>query len=343
MDISSLKHAMKMLIGEVYPFKESFSEELYSLEDVVNQLIFEIIKEEYKKYAERKTITDFLGQYDVDASNRKYTRAIQYAQHYRDYDNNLIENEFGIRVPEIEAQDLSGSKVFSGHRITEHEFLGLKMQAECALLNKLHEGQIESSKKVSETKFKELFSDYANRIDDLEPPINRPESVICNTFVYFGIESYFLTEFIYRLTLAAEKVGFPRECPTDRILNVCAITPVIPETFWCPTTFIANFYMIPKWDHFCVPIFVDSDEEWSVKNLLLHDCKHIKDSILQKNLNKLIEKMHDCTVKDKASFIEENYWIWDKRVEYEWTSERIKYYRKIHALIKREFPKPHIK
>jgi len=34
------------------------------LEDVVHQLIFEIIKEEYKKYAPQKTITDFLGDYE---------------------------------------------------------------------------------------------------------------------------------------------------------------------------------------------------------------------------------------------------------------------------------------
>ena len=325
-DIKGLDLALRTLINEFYPYSESFSDELYTLDDVVHQLMFEIIKEEYKQYAPKKTVMDFLGVYDEDGSNRKYTRAIQYAQHYRDYDNDLIEDEFGMRVPELEAQDVSGAKVFKGHQLTAHEFLGLKMQAECGLLNKFHEGQIESSKKISESRFQELFVEYANKIDELEPSVNEPENVICNTFVYYGIETHFLTEFLYRLTLAAEEVGFPKECPIERIIAVCSITPVIPETFWCPPAFIA-----------------DCDADWEKKALLVQDCKHIKNFLLQRHLEKFIEIMHRCTDADKASYIEDNFWIWDNRVEYEWTPERIRYYRKLHGAIMRGFPKPHIK
>lgn len=343
MVIAGIELALNTLIKEVYPYTDSFSESMYSLDDVVHQLIFEIIKEEYKQHAPKKTVMDFLGDYDVDGSNRKYTRALQYAQHYRDHDNDLIENELGMRASELEAQDMSGAKVFKGHQFTADEFLGLKLQAECGLLNKLHEGQIESSKKVSEFRFQELFEDYAKRINELEPPVNEPESVICNTLVYYGTETHFLTEFLYRLTLAAEGAGFPKDCPVDRILTVCSITPVIPETFWCPTTYFADFCMIPKWENFCRPIFCDSDEDWEKKALLVQDCKHIKSFLLQRHLEKFIELVHACTVAERASYIEDNYWIWDNRVEYEWTSERIKYYRKLHAAIIRAFPKPHIK
>lgn len=342
-DISGLTLAFKTLIKEFYPYADSFSAELYTLDDVVHQLIFEIIKEEYKQYAPKKTVTDFLGVYDVDGSYRKYTRALQYAQHYRDHDNNLIEDELGMRVPELEAQDMSGAKVFKGHRFTAHEFLGLKLQAECRLLNKLHEDQIESSKRVSESKFRELFEEYAEKIDELEPSVNKPEDVICNTFVYYGTETHFLTELLYRLTLVAEEAGFPKECPAERIITVCSITPVIPETFWCPAAFIADFCMIPKWEHFCRPIFFDNDADWEKKALLVHDCKHIKNFLLQRHLEKLVGLVHACSIADKASFIEDNYWIWDNRVEYEWTPDRIRYYRKLHAAIMRDFPKPHIK
>lgn len=342
-DIAGLELALKTLINEFYPYTESFSEDLYTLDDVVHQLVFEIIKEEYKQYAPKKTVMDFLGDYDVDGSNRKYTRALQYAQHYRDHDNAHIEDELGIRVPELEAQDMSGANVFKGHQFTAHEFLGLKLQAECGLLNKLHERQIESSKKVSESRFRELFEDYANRIDELEPSVNEPENVICNTYVYYGTETHFLTEFLYRVMLAAEEAGFPKECPADRILTVCSITPVISETFWCPTAFIADFCMIPKWENFCKPIFFDNEEAWGKKALLVQDCKHIKNFLLQRNLEKFIGIVHACSLADKARYIEDHYWIWDNRVEYEWTSERIRYYRKLHAAITRDFPKPHIR
>ena len=96
MDIAGLELALKTYINDFYPYTESFAEDLYTLDDVVHQLIFEIIKEEYKQYAPKKTVTDFLGEYDVDGSNRKYTRALQYAQHYRDHFNAHIADELGI-------------------------------------------------------------------------------------------------------------------------------------------------------------------------------------------------------------------------------------------------------
>ena len=341
--ISSLEYALKVLINEFYPFTDTFSDELYSLDDVVHQLIFEIIKEEYKQYAPKKTITDYLGEYDVDGSNRKYTRALQYAQHYKDYDNDAIENELGIRVPELEAQDMNGANVFKGYQFTAQEFLALKLQAECGLLNKLHEGQIESSKKVSETRFRELFEDYTDRIDELEPPVNDPESVICNTYIYYGTETHFLTEFLYNITLAAEKAGFPKDVPTDRIIAVSSPAIVIPETYWCPAVLFADFCMIPKWQHFSSAIFFDCAEEWRQKEKLIRDCKQIKNNLLQGHLNKFIEMIHSCTAAEKAGYIENHYWLWDNRAEFEWTPERIQYYRKLHGALMRDFPKPHIK
>lgn len=122
-----------------------------------------------------------------------------------------------------------------------------------------------------------------------------------------------------------------------------AIAPVISETSWCPTTFFADFCMIPKWEHFCIPIFFDNNTDWEKKAFLVQDCKHIKNFLLQRHLKKFIEIVHGCTVADKASYIEDNFWIWDNRVEYEWTPERIRYYRKLHAAIMRSFSKPHIR
>ena len=60
--------------------------------------------------------------------------------------------------------------------------------------------------------------------------------------------------------------------------------------------------------------------------------------LLQQHLEKFVGIVHECSVEEKASFIEDNYWIWDNRVEYEWTPGRIRYYRKLHAAIMRDFP-----
>ena len=99
-----------------------------------------------------------------------------------------------------------------------------------------------------------------------------------------------------------------------------------------------------KRDLYCRDIFCDSDEEWSEKAKVLLDTYRLKNTVMQSHaLDGFIELIHSCTVEDRADFILERYWIWDKRVEYEWSSERIKYFRKLHIEVTRVFPKPHIK
>lgn len=160
--IADIRHAIEIVLIEIYPDISALGEGCYSLNDILDQLIFELIKEEYKKYAARRPIQYYLDLYDSEhyGTSRKYTRALQYAQFYKDFDNECIEEAFGLRLPELEAQDVTGSNVFSGHRFTECEFLQFKMQAECRLLNKLHGKQLDNSKNVAENDFRKFFEEY---------------------------------------------------------------------------------------------------------------------------------------------------------------------------------------
>lgn len=230
--IADIRHAIEIVLIEIYPDISALGEGCYSLNDILDQLIFELIKEEYKKYAARRPIQYYLDLYDSEhyGTSRKYTRALQYAQFYKDFDNECIEEAFGLRLPELEAQDVTGSNVFSGHRFTECEFLQFKMQAECRLLNKLHGKQLDNSKNVAENDFRKFFEEYSNFITELEPQLSStPEHVISCVLAYYGLETHFLTEFLYRLTLCAEKSGFPKEIHTERILSVCGLTTLIPK------------------------------------------------------------------------------------------------------------------
>lgn len=139
-----LRHTIEILLNELYPDVSALGEGHYSINDILDQLIFELIKEEYKAYADRHTIQHYLDLYDSEhyGTSRKYTRPIQCAQFYRDLDNGSIEEVFGFRLPDLEAQNVTGSNTFIGHQFTEQEFLGIKMQAECKLLNKLYGKQI---------------------------------------------------------------------------------------------------------------------------------------------------------------------------------------------------------
>lgn len=344
--IPALRDAVKMLLNECYSQVSGLDKGHYSFDDILDQVVFELIKEEYKRYAEKHTIQYYLDLYDSEyyGTSRKYTRSIQHTQFYRDWDNSSIEEIFGFRLPELEAQDMSGSNKFTGYQFTEQEFLQIKMQAECKLLNKLHGKQIDNSHNVSEIDFGLLFGEYANQIAGLEPPMDiNPNSIISRIFAYYGIETHFLTEFLYRLTLTAEEQGYPKEVPVDRILSVCGITPFIPATSWCPEVFFADLCILPRWGEFGKDIFTANDEEWNEQESLLLDCKRMKNIVLQRRLEKWVEWIHFCSPQEKAGFLAEHYWLWDYSPDYKWTSERIRYYRKLHNTVMQDFPKPQIK
>ena len=237
--IADIRSAIEIVIGEIYPNVSTLDGGHYSLNDILDQLIFELIKEEYKKYARKRPIQYYLDLYDNEhyGTSRKYTRALQYAQFYKDFDNEYIEETFGFRLSELEAQDVTGNKVFSGYQFTEWEFLQFKMQAECRLLNKLHGKQLDNSRNVTENAFRKLFEEYSNCITELEPQLNaNPEHVISSVLTYYGMETHFLTEFLYQLTLSAEKIDFPKEVHIDRVLAVYALL----NSFVFPSTLLAE-------------------------------------------------------------------------------------------------------
>lgn len=341
--LSAIRTAIELVIRELYPDESHLIKEYSCIDDIVNQVLFELIKEDYKRNAETHSIQHYIDKFDIEASNRKYTRAIQYAQHYKNADYELIKREFGVNLPELKAEDISGKKVFEGHHYTEKDFWNYKIQAECKLLNKLHQKQIESSKNVSEIQFKNLFSNYRLLLDELEPVVDDYDEVICKTLLFYGLETRFLIDYIYSLCVAAEEKNYPDEIPTDRILSVCSISPVIPATSWCPEVFVADYCMLLKWDSMSRYIFGDDGKNWQKKLGIVYDCKQLKNIILQRKFEDWLKLVSDCTVQEKAEFIIENYWIWDKRIDYEWTPERIRYYRKLHYEITRTIEKPHIK
>lgn len=349
--IDVIRKVVNMIIVNRFPSLERLNGGHYTIADLENQIIFELIKEEYKEYAPRNTIEYYLGEYDPEASHRKYTRAIQYAQHYRDDSNNIISEMFGFEIEELLPQDMSGSRVFEGHKFTEQEFWQLWLEDECKLFKKMHGHQIDKTKNVSDTQFEELFEQYVEKMDNIEPPVNAPDLIIGRTFVLFGIETHFMIDFLYRLTLAAEKHGFPKEIPVERILAICGMDWFLPATYFFPDVFAADNCMLLKWDSFCDNVFSDTEEEWELNEAFLYDCKRIKSIVVQngtlgcteESSVRLIDFIHMCSREDKVNFVLENYWIWEKRIcEFEWTPERKSYYRKLHSAITREFKKPKV-
>lgn len=335
-----LAYTASVLFSEAYPHVEELPFIHIGVEDLSAQLVFEVIKEHYKDKAPRHPIDHYIKEYGLDASNSRFTETVNQTQRYRDDSNDIFESLFGLRLPELEQVDMGGGRRFRGYSITAAEFLGLEFHMECALLKKLHGGQIDRSHNVSEARFKDLFRDYHVRMGKLEPYVSDLESVVSNTLFYFGIETHFLIDFLYGIVLAAERHGFPSEVPTGRIIDICGPEIYVPGSEWCPEVLMADNFMLMKWGALLDDVFEDSDEAWSRKADLLRDCKQLKTRVLQANGKKMVSMISQCDVKEMADYITDNYFVWALRPEeYEWTSDRIRYFRKLHPLVVRVFEK----
>lgn len=78
--IPALRDAVKMLLNECHSQVSGLDKAHYSFDDILDQVVFELIKEEYKRYAEKHTIQYYLDLYDSEyyGTSRKYTRSIQH-------------------------------------------------------------------------------------------------------------------------------------------------------------------------------------------------------------------------------------------------------------------------
>ena len=100
MTILALRDTIKIFLSECYPKVSGLDKGHYSFDDILDQVVFELIKEEYKKYTEKHTIQYYLDLYDSEyyGTSRKYTRSIQHTQFYRGWDNSSVSVCFRICI-----------------------------------------------------------------------------------------------------------------------------------------------------------------------------------------------------------------------------------------------------
>ena len=337
--LMDLRHAFELMLPEFYPHMQRFQWGYYTQDDLLDQLVFEIIKEENKKYGQKNTITYYLIDdehlYDEKANPAQYSKDIKRVQKIRDFNNDRLEEVFGIRLEDLDAQDMSAPRRFEGRMLRRDEFLQYWIDYRTGLLGKLHGHQISDSHKVSNEQFTALFSAFYYNIDKMMPPVNEPDLILPHTLAYFGIETYFLVNFLYNVVLAAEKHSFPRLIPVDRILHICSLTPVYPANEWCPKVCAAVFQMLMKWHDLTDYVFSADENKWTEIELLTEDCKRIKSLLLQRSMEKTIDLIHQCSLQEKNEFILEHYWCWDSRPVdgYEWTPQRISYFRRLYEAV----------
>lgn len=206
----------KLLLNDAYqvcPGLDEFRDSLISVEDMLNFILYEDgIKKAYDYHAERKSIRQHLldNSRGDDTERRKMSRSLEYAQYYRDLQNELLIQSGLSGSDELVGKDMQDIDMrMEGHEINAMQFCELDNLVIHPLLKKITGKQICSSKKVSNPKFVEYMDDYDNAINHLHDSMDTPEEILFNTQAFFTFEWKYVVDIVYDIVLAAEEKGYP--------------------------------------------------------------------------------------------------------------------------------------
>lgn len=350
-EMDAIRIAMFQLLDNTYPGLDLLELGRYTVDDIIDQVIMVYIIKDYQLHAERRSMRQhrdengMVTQYDDAASAQRYNRLIEKAEHYKQCNRERLWKTAGVHRIELSYNDMSGASNWqNAYSLTDTEFHELTMQDECKLLKKIFEHKISSKSSVPNPMFKTLFSVYEAKLEELYTSMDMsvPESVIAKTSELFNLQWKYNVELFYQITLEAEKYGFPKVIPYQRIAALCWQVPVIPATDWFPLEIHgAENRMLMKRDVYCHDIFALSDEEWAFQLDIIGDTCRLKEILNQMGEGKaFIPYIHELKTSEKADFIKERYWLWDKRQHFDWTNrKRIQFMRDLYENLTVEMPR----
>ena len=346
MKLEELRDNIIDLVDLECPFVVDLNRGAVSVDDMIDHIIYEGIKYAYDDYAEKKSVRQHLidNDMDNDSERRKFSRALKYAQHYRNLQYEEMLHSMSYKEERLLGKDMTSfDKRKEGHEINAMHFIELCNMQNIPVLHKIIGKQIQSSKKVSNTKFIEMMNEYEEYIDGLEKEMDSDEKVVFNTELYFTLEWKYNIDLVYDIVLAAEKRGYPI-ITEDNMRWICG-TVVIPPSIWFRSTSGTECRMIMHRHKYLPSMFNVLDEEElrerDERNAVLYQLYAFIKSVGTKK--KISELVKATTMHDRAEFIRNRYWIWGKRKKKEWTPGRIKYARLLFKFIYRDTEQPKIK
>lgn len=346
MMLEDLRESLIDTADLVHPNLQSLKNDYISIEDMVDYIIYEGIKAAYDNYAEKKSIRQHMidNDMDTDTDRRKLSRKFQYAQYYRDAQQaRLLEKGFSIK--ELSGKNMDDfSKRMEGHEITGMNFLELRNMMDIPLLEKIISRKIGSSKIVSNTQFTELMNEYDSYINSLQDDLNTPDKMVYNTDVFFTLEWKYNVDIIYDIVLAAEERGYP-EFKVESVRWTVGEINIQSTTDWYPGSISTECRMINKRGDFLPLIFKDGTAEFIQFEYVNAELYRLREVIrFLPHRKSIAELVHQTSMEDRASFIKNRFWIWDRHHRNkEWTPNRIKYARKIYDYLYLVHEPPKIK
>lgn len=348
MTIEGLKENISDHIMDTFPGWMAAEEVgLISMDDIINQIIFESIKLAYedKINGERKSIRQFLIEHnmDTDSYRRSFSREMLYVQYYRDQEQMTKLKENGIYHEELEGRDMKDiNKRMEGHMITPMNFLEIKNLHDLRILKKITGRQFQDTKKISNALFQEMFDEYDALIDEYKSSMIDAESTVFYTLALFTLEWKYELDWSYHVAEIFEGCKEYSDYLNRAMLfcteiNVPEVPGVLPGAKGSNRMYMIRQNYIPI-------ITKASKEEWEYKSAAYGCAYSIFTYIKKDDDYKISRLLRRVPIEEWADFIKTNYWLWDNVTSNKkWTNEKIKIVRNFQKNIFRAVPAPSIK
>lgn len=346
MTLENLRESIISTADLIHPNLQCLKNKYVSFEDMIDFILYEGIKSAYDDFTEKKSIRQHLidNNMDTDADRRRLSRKFLYAQYYRDLQNqNLAED--GLWSDELEGKNMDDfSKRMEGHEVTSMNFQELCNMLDMPVLEKIISRKIGSSKKVSNSMFVEIMRQYENFVNALHDAMDTPEQIVYNTEMFFTLEWKYNIGLVYEIVLEAEKCGYPEFDPYS-IRGILGGIYVPPTTEWFHDNIFTEARMIYKRPDLVPLVFEGETIERLQFDIINAELYRLREAIYRTtHKHGLAELISQTSMEDRAAFIQNRQWIWEKyNRQKEWTSDRIKYARKVFDNIYRVHEPPKIK
>lgn len=351
--INNLKHTLNIIIKNSHPNIEDEFKLLETVkityDDVLNQIVFLLIKKEYETYSEKKSLRQHIenkhGKGSYDELRWTYYGAYKFIKKHKTCTYNSLKDNLNIEIPELLPKNIQTiDEKIEGILLTDVQFSELCMYVgyqqnelleEIHLLKKEHGKQIGSSKKVSEDNFIRYFNQYNDYIKNCIKKIDSDEKIIEKTIEYYQLEKSYSIDLSYKITEEAMKKNIKSfsENQINNIRMLIAPSINIPPIEWYPynISYCENCMLLTKFNYI-KDIFTKDDIWWFFQTSAFYTSYRMINIILNaEKIDQLIKLVHtNISLEEKASFILNYYWLFESHENYDWpSSKKIKLYRKL--------------
>ena len=187
-----------------------FSEEM-GIDELVDQVLLELSKYAFDETQEKHSIRYYLnqqGNYNEDVRKR-YSRLIKISNKYKEKEISFFETNFGMfgddnRPPQMDEMD----DRLEGYHLSPMNFYEITNIGDLELIKAIINHRMGSTKKVSNTRFKEIALQYDKFVLSLrEQCQDSDEKMVFNSLAYFTLEWKYAFDFIYSCAESMEQKG----------------------------------------------------------------------------------------------------------------------------------------